>query len=191
MITLTPDTENSAKAKIVANKVGVETISVEVTTTKEKTATIKKAITVTAEAVVVEDVTLEFTANNTVTIEAGKGAYGGGGTLDISKLIKDVDLANYKSITVYGTAKHDGADIEGNGKAMIKILKGSDWSNDAVITKYNTTQSGMQEGVECTTDSLATALSGVSTLSLLFQNCEATTGTGMVFTVTKVVLNAK
>lgn len=191
VIDLSVDEENPAKAEITAKAAGVETISVEVTTTKGKTATITKTITVTEEAVEIEDVVLELTENNVVTIASGTGAYSGGSTIDISDLIKNVDLSNYKEITVYGSITYGDEEIDDFGVAQTALLTGDSWTADSAASAYNVRNSKLQEGFTYFGEKdLATALTGKTTLKVLYQNSIALEK-DLVITVTKVVLNAK
>ena len=115
VVELKVNTDDPKLATITAKAAGVETVSVEITTTKDKKVIFTKQITVTTEKPVIEDITLELTENNVVKIEKDMAQGKGKGTIDITKLIEGVDLANYENITMFGSATYNGESLEDDG----------------------------------------------------------------------------
>ncbi len=191
VVELKVNADDSKLATITAKAAGVETVSVEITTTKDKTVTFTKQITVTTEKPVIEDITLELTENNVVKIEKDMAQGKGKGTIDITKLIEGVDLANYENITMFGSATYKGESLEDDGILTLQFVN-TDASDTGLVTVHNIKGSSLAEGKGIVAEgSLETLISGSSMLKLLFQNSVALTDGDLVITIDKVVLNAK
>ncbi len=191
VVELKANADDQKKAEITAKAAGVETVSVEITTTKDKKVTFTKQITVTAEKPVIEDITLELKENNVVTIAKDTAQGKGKGTIDISKLVEGVDLANYENITMFGSATYKGESLEDDGILTLQFVN-TDASDTGIVTVHNIKGSALAEGKGIVSEgSLETLVSGSKMLKLLFQNSVALTDGDLVVTIDKVVLNAK
>lgn len=191
VVELKANADDPKKATITAKAAGVETVSVEITTTKDKKVTFTKQITVTADKPVIEDVTLELKENNVVTIAKDTAQGKGKGTIDISKLVDGIDLANYENITMFGSATYKGESLEDDGILTLQFVN-TDASDTGLVTVHNIKGSSLAEGKGIVSDgSLETLVSGSKMLKLLFQNSVALTDGDLVVTIDKVVLNAK
>ena len=153
--------------------------------------TFTKQITVTAEKPVIEDITLELKENNVVTIAKDTAQGKGKGTIDITKLIEGVDLANYENITMFGSATYKGESLEDDGILTLQFVN-TDASDTGLVTVHNIKGSSLAEGKGIVAEgSLETLVSGSNMLKLLFQNSVALKDGDLVITIDKVVLNAK
>ncbi len=191
VVELKANADDPKLATITAKAAGVETVSVEITTTKDKKVTFTKQITVTAEKPVIEDITLELKENNVVTIAKDTAQGKGKGTIDITKLIEGVDLANYENITMFGSATYKGESLEDDGILTLQFVN-TDASDTGLVTVHNIKGSSLAEGKGIVAEgSLETLVSGSNMLKLLFQNSVALTDGDLVITIDKVVLNAK
>lgn len=198
IVKLTPNADTKTKASIEAKAAGVETVSVEITTTSDKKATFTKQIKVSADDVVIEDKVLDIKENNVITIKKDTPQAKGKGKIDISELIKDVDLADYGNITVYGTVMY-GEDALEDSQTLTLMLVNSDTSDTGVVTAYDIKNSDLlastEEGVTggkavLSQGNLETYIGGSNVLKLLFTNAVATSK-DITVKVDKVVLNAK
>ena len=197
ILSITPDTADKTKATIKALKAGVETVSLEITTEKDKTAVFTTHVTVTDTKPVIEDKVLTLTADNKVTIPKDTAINKGSGKIDISELIKDVNLADYENITLYGSATYNGEALE-SGQTLTLQLVNSDNSSTGLVTVFDITSSGLAateevggKSIISATSSLQTVVSGSTMLKLLFQNAANLTEGDLEVTIDKVVLNAK
>lgn len=197
ILSITPNTEDKTKATIKALKAGVETVSLEIVTEKDKTAVFTTHVTVTDTKPVIEDKVLTLTADNKVTIPKDTPINKGSGKIDISELIKDVNLADYENITLFGSVTYNGEALEA-GQTLTLQLVNSDNSSTGLVTVFDITSSGLaatEEGggksIISATSSLQTVVSGSTMLKLLFQNAAELTEGDLEVTIDKVVLNAK
>lgn len=194
--TVETDAADQAKATVSAKKAGTATIKAVVTTTEGRTAEVTKTVTASTEAVVLEDVTIELTENNSKTIASGTGAYGGGATFVLGDLLADYDLANYESIVFTGSFTYNGENVEGltpdsKGYAQMRLFSDvNDWGNSGVTdAMYNVSHSGTERPLSTgiTVELTNTIRSAASTLGVVFQNSLALEG-DMVFTLDSITL---
>lgn len=197
ILSITPDTADKTKATIKALKAGVETVSLEITTEKDKTAVFTTHVTVTDTKPVIEDKVLTLTTGNKVTIPKDTAINKGSGKIDISELIKDVNLADYENITLFGSATYNGEALESTQTLTLQLVN-SDNSSTGLVTVFDITSSGLaatEEGggksIISATSSLQSIVSGSTMLKLLFQNATNLTEGDLEVTIDKVVLNAK
>ncbi len=197
ILSITPNAEDKAKATIKALKAGVETVSVEITTEKDKTAVFTTHVTVTDTKPVIEDKVLTLTTDNKVVIPKDTPINKGSGKIDISELIKDVNLADYENLTLFGSVTYNGEPLEAAQTLTLQLVN-SDNSSTGLVTVFDITSSGMAETEEgggksiiAETTSLQTVVSGSTMLKLLFQNAANLTEGDIEITIDKVVLNAK
>lgn len=197
ILSITPNAEDKAKATIKALKAGVETVSVEITTEKDKTAVFTTHVTVTDTKPVIEDKVLTLTTDNKVVIPKDTPINKGSGKIDISELIKDVNLADYENLTLFGSVTYNGEPLEAAQTLTLQLVN-SDNSSTGLVTVFDITSSGMAETEEgggksiiAETTSLQAVVSGSTMLKLLFQNAANLTEGDIEITIDKVVLNAK
>lgn len=197
ILSITPDTADKTKATIKALKAGVETVSLEITTEKDKTAVFTTHVTVTDTKPVIEDKVLTLTTDNKVTIPKDTAINKGSDKIDISELIKDVNLADYENITLFGSATYNGEALESTQTLTLQLVN-SDNSSTGLVTVFDITSSGLaatEEGggksIISATSSLQSIVSGSTMLKLLFQNAANLTEGDLEVTIDKVVLNAK
>lgn len=197
ILSITPNAEDKAKATIKALKAGVETVSVEITTEKDKTAVFTTHVTVTDTKPVIEDKVLTLTTDNKVVIPKDTLINKGSGKIDISELIKDVNLADYENLTLFGSVTYNGEPLEAAQTLTLQLVN-SDNSSTGLVTVFDITSSGMAETEEgggksiiAETTSLQAVVSGSTMLKLLFQNAANLTEGDIEITIDKVVLNAK
>lgn len=197
ILSITPNAEDKAKATIKALKAGVETVSVEITTEKDKTAVFTTHVTVTDTKPVIEDKVLTLTTDNKVVIPKDTHINKGSGKIDISELIKDVNLADYENLTLFGSVTYNGEPLEAAQTLTLQLVN-SDNSSTGLVTVFDITSSGMAETEEgggksiiAETTSLQAVVSGSTMLKLLFQNAANLTEGDIEITIDKVVLNAK
>lgn len=196
ILSITPDAADKTKATIKALKAGVETVSLEITTEKDKKAVFSTHVTVTDTKPVIEDKVLILEKDNKVKIDKDTLVNKGSGRIDISDLIKDVNLADYENITIIGDVKYNGEALESGQTLTLQLVNSAEAStglrvDDITTSGVAATEEGGGKSIISGDRSLQQVVTGSTTLQLLFLNAVTLSEGDLEVTIDKVVLNAK